>query len=736
METGAEKNYIKRGHRMKKKILCAALTAVMLTGCVSEDVTENSAEKTESVTVSLTETEFHETTASETEPEEKVVSETEAMTETTAETTAEIIAEITQTEAPVEIKAEGFVYRKPDKSYLSQLIKEADGKQICLAMYADGRVEQVGEDRIEILENRVYYKAIEEMVTEEYFAQLTAEEKELFGVSTYEEYKKFIKEQMFGGNIESEDIEPAVYFLFDGKTGYEDDESEDSFSKEEKDAHALRMAEYLFSKPEENPDIVKKMAAALNSGNDYFGHSYAEYTGNNILTCYYAFSGNYVMDEDSESISAYEKISADGSEGVILGNSFVPEDTEVLAISSRSESTAAWLAGEFIPEGCIIAAASDSDDRYYEEEDVVFDIAEINRKLPKLKELYMYQAVLENADKLPEMEKLETLSYYRIRPTSETDNFVETVNDSPFAGMDNLKELRLYGEYEDYSFLSEMKGLENAAVSLDGADKKQLDSVFACEFITELEIRGVQEGVKIDGIEKLKNLRILKIDGNYGLDVKNIGKLSKLEDLELTSRETAPNLAEITKLKNLKKLMLHSMEDEDLSFIGEMKSLEALSLYYVDSSFEKSIGELTNLRSLALMDINESYNTEFLDSLDKLEDLTVFDNYVDLKGASKAEKLKTIGVMLCSFHDLSELKKCGQLESLMIYNCTTPFDAEWIDGLKLKLLDFNGAEILNYECLKNLDKLENMSLYFCTLSQDEIDEIQEALPSCTIDVEF
>lgn len=700
----------------------------MLTGCTPDNVSDENIAETESVTVSVTE----ETAAAE-EKAETAPSEAE---ETAAETTVETTAKVTETEAPVVIEADGFTYKKPDKDYLLQLIKESESEQIYLAMYADGRVEHVEKDRIEAIENRFYLKAVEEMVTEEYFEQLTDEEKELFGVSDYESYKKFVTEQLFGGNIEAEEFEPAVYFVFDSKIYYDDDEYADTLSDDEKAAHALRMADFLFSKPAQNEEIVKNMAAALNGGNDYFGHAFAGYTGNNILDCYYAFSGNYVMDEDSEGISAYEKISADGSKGIVLGDSFISEDTEVLAISSRDGTTVSWLAGEFLPEGCPIAASPDSDYSYSEEAEAVYDIAEISEKLPNLKELYMYQAVLENADKLPELKNLEVLSYYRIRPTSETDNYVETVNDSPFVGMDNLKELRLYGEYEDYSFLSEMKGLENAAVSLDGAGQKQLDTVFDCKFITELEIRGVQEGVKIDGIENLGNLRILKIDGNYGLDVKSIGKLSKLEDLEITSRDTAPNLSEIAKLKNVKSLMLHSMEDEDLSFISEMKSLEALSLYYVDSSFEKSIGELSDLRSLALMDITESYNTEFLDSLDKLEDLTVFDNYIDLKGASKSESLKSIVVMLCSFHDLSELKKCTQLERLMIYNCTTPFDAEWIDGLKLEYLDFNGAEILNYEYLKELDTLDDLVLYFCTLSQDEIDEIQKALPSCTIDVEF
>ena len=111
-------------------------------------------------------------------------------------------------------------------------------------------------------------------------------------------------------------------------------------------------------------------------------------------------------------------------------------------------------------------------------------------------------------------------------------------------------------------------------------------------------------------------------------------------------------------------------------------------------------------------------------------------NYVDLKGASKAEKLKSVAVMLCRFNELSELKKCSQIESLVIYNCERSFDARWIDGLKLKILDFNGAEIKNYEYIKKIDTLETLYLYFCTLTQEQIDEIQESLPKCTIEVDF
>ena len=197
----------------------------MLTGCVPEETTGGEASQT--VTVSLTETSAEVTAISESESEEGDASKAETTVTTVAETTEKM----TEKETPAEIKAEGFTYKKPDKDYLLQLIKESEGGQICLAMYADGRLEKCGEDRLEALENRFYYKAIEEMITEEYFEQMTDEDKEMFGVSTYEEYKTFVKEQMFGGNVETGDFEPAVYFMFSGKMSYAEDEAEESLQE-------------------------------------------------------------------------------------------------------------------------------------------------------------------------------------------------------------------------------------------------------------------------------------------------------------------------------------------------------------------------------------------------------------------------------------------------------------------------------------------------------------------------
>lgn len=120
-----------------------------------------------------------------------------------------------------------------------------------------------------------------------------------------------------------------------------------------------------------------------------------------------------------------------------------------------------------------------------------------------------------------------------------------------------------------------------------------------------------------------------------------------------------------------------------------------------------------------------------------LESLTLSGERFTPRGIGQLTKLNTLGIMLCRYSDLSGLKNCGALERLTIYNCRTPqFDAKDIEGMTtLKALSFNCSEISNYTSLKTLTGLEEMRLYFCDLSSGDINELEQALPNCSIDVE-
>ena len=221
------------------------------------------------------------------------------------------------------------------------------------------------------------------------------------------------------------------------------------------------------------------------------------------------------------------------------------------------------------------------------------------------------------------------------------------------------------------------------------------------------------------------------------MDIKEIvDKLQKAEDLSILAYYTK-NLDKIADMKSVKKLMLHSMEDDDLSFLSDMTQLEELSLYYVNSSYGPSLQYLDNVKKLFIADTVDGADMSRIYQMKNLENLALTGERFTPRGIGQLKKLNTLGIMLCSYSDLSGLKNCGALENLTIYNCLTPqFNAKDIEGMtKLKTLSFNCSEISSFASLKTLTGLEEMRLYFCNLSSGDINELEQALPNCNIDVD-
>lgn len=710
----------------KTAALCCAASMLLFTACgnkstesevtekvyediTTADVTEKLPDETSAKKTTVT------TTAAEKTQTEKA--ETTVKTEAVTETATEAVTAAAVKSA--EVKEGDFVYKKPDDAFIRKCLEEADGGTVYIAMYADGRCEKVTEDAIYAIETAAYF---EEMFSEESYNELTDEMKEMLGVTTYEEYKSYLQEALDIYEVSSQTV-PAVYFCLNGKVWYDRDEFEESDVPENIEL-AMRAADFFFNKPVENKEIVKAMSDALKEGGNYFASCSAEYMGNNILRCDAGFGSDH--DSYEADFDYDERISVDGSQGFVLGDSFVPLDTETLFISSRDIFTAEMLAGDFIPDDCVKAASPET---YYGDEETVFDIALIAEKLPKLKKLYMYQAVLENADKLSELKNLESLSYYRIHPTDETDGWIESMNDAPFTEMKNLKELRLYADYDSYEFLADMPNLEDVFINASKPSADKLEQIFSCPYITGLELKGV---TSLKGIEKLEKLTYIDIDSDDIDDFSPLGKLKNLEKADIMSRGSVKGLESLTKLKKLKDLTLHSMDNTDLSFVGELASVEKLSLCYVNSSFDSSLGKLKKLKYLSLTDITRSYDTEFIGELENLTDLFIFGDYADLNSIPKLKKLETVSLMLCSFFDLSALKECESLKALTIYNCESRFRAEWIENSQLEYLSLSCAEMNDADKLKTLKKLKNITT-FMSLSNEEIEMLKEALPDCVIE---
>lgn len=611
----------------------------------------------------------------------------------------------------------GFAYEPPKENFLKSALKKSSD-YVNIEVNRKGKWSVSDKNALEEAKTAAY---ISEMLSEEYYNSSVKEYASELGIKSYAEYKEYVLE-MFGGEYPPKKTEPKLYFSIDCYAG-----NSFGYTREE---IFLRGAEYVLSLPKNDEKLMKKITDTLNSGKSYYCECYIAVTGKDLLNINGGFidAASYIAGNSEKAIMIDESISLSGKKGIVLGDTFIPADTKKLCISNRSSGIVRMLWGEVIPKDCVFAAASDDCD-----EEIVYDIAEIAKALPNLKELHIFQGKLKNTAKFSNFTKLETLSYY---PVTFDEGYIKAVKNKPFTNIKSLKKLRLYPDYSNYDFLSEMDWLEEVYVETSGEDSKKLGKIFSCTSITGLKLEDVEN---LAGIEKLTNLKELEIYSDNVSDFTPLSKLKNLESLHVTSRGTAKNIDSITSLKKLKTLSLSSMDDEDLSFIGNMTNLKELDLYYVNSSFKKSIGRLTGLKSLSLNEIDSgySYDTSFLPKLTSLESIHLFGNRIDITGISKLKKLKSVSIWLCKFSDLSELKKCTALEELVIYNNQSSFDINWIAGTNIKSLwisDGSKGGVKNEDKIITMKRLKYLALDFTGISKETLEKIKKELPNCEVDI--
>ncbi|MGN0636745.1 MAG: leucine-rich repeat domain-containing protein [Huintestinicola sp.] len=566
-----------------------------------------------------------------------------------------------------------------------------------IALCSDGTYKKLTEEEYYTVYMAEY---MSEMLSEEYYNEYV-KDYEYSDVSSYEDYKNQLMESF--GISEADLTSQEEYSCVFSISGTFDDEKADY------DMAAKTAFEYVLKKTEntaffQNDDVQKNVVI----------YYYVEGDVMNISA--YGYSDN-----DECEIMSEEFISLSGKDIVNIGGMPVASDTKSLYISAYDELRATVL-----------------DNGASEEYDVViFDYgAEYGYEKIKLD-------TAELAEKLPGLEKLFISAY------------IEISDMTAFSRLDGLKELQIdVSGCDDISMLSGLKtdrlvisGISCPADVLAELDVKEmciectpsdgvLESIYKLKNVSELTVNRYSDTEPfLAGIENMSGLKKLdlSVDSEYTIDLAPLAGLNNIKDLKIMAHK-AKNLEKISEMKSVKKLMLHSMDEEDLSFLSKMTGLEELSLMYVNSSFGPSLQYLKNVKYLSVADITDGADMSRIYQMEDLEQLLIMGERINTRGIDDLKKLKFLNIMLCSYSDLSGLKKCGALEKLMIYNCVTPeFDAKDIEGMTgLKYLDFNCSEIKNYESLKTLTGLEEMNVYFCDLSSGELKEIKKALPDCVI----
>ena len=378
--------------------------------------------------------------------------------------------------------------------------------------------------------------------------------------------------------------------------------------------------------------------------------------------------------------------------------------------------------------------APDFKNYYYIPKGTVVDCKVIAEKLPELQNLVVVYGEVKNLSALANLKDLVWLGLYQNKGTG---------NLSFLKNLPQLKKFRYFygGTCESIKPVSYLKNLTELYLEVPSSAVSDISPLKGLTKLKKLRI-GTTIYDNISVIGNMKNLKELNIKVGKDADLSFLKKLTKLESLEVRGEGIVKGLDVITSLKKLKSLDIDGFDrkQQDLSFIGDMTWLESLEVSYSNISFTKSIGNLKSLKELTLMELNNGrkYDISFLKELTGLEELFITDHHdLDITGISKLKKLKKLTIMLCEFDDLSELKKCSSLEELLIYNCNTDFDVNWITGTNIKkiFLSAGGSGIIeNLDKLASLKKLEDLTLDFTGISEDTIKKIKKALPDCRIEV--
>ncbi len=556
-----------------------------------------------------------------------------------------------------------------------------------LVMYPDGRIDVSGAEVVEKLYNVNYYR---HLLSDEVVGMMSED----MGFSSKEEYLDGIMEEYpeisdmtdSEGNITVE-AEPAVYISVPGGGGYYNTAVGGGSNAE---AAFYRTGQWVLSTIREDREIIDFLMKEMEEKGYVLAEVRYSWDGRGVIS-----ASLKSFDNGAERVQTTEKFHISGKPGIMIGENFLFSDTKKLAVTNNYELVYAAAAGEFTSDDCVLICY---DDDYYREVGTL-DLEEVARKLPRLTELYMYQVEIVNEQALSDMVNLEKLLYY-----SSGENV------PPFAKLKNLRELYLFGIYDDYSFLNEMTRPEKIHINYSYGDRG-LAPILECTGITSLEICG-SGYIDCTGIDKMTALKRLEIRCS-DIDFAPISRIPELEYLFIES-DSGENLRELANAAKLKTLFIINLEVRDWRFLAQMPALEELTLYYVPNVKNDHIRPLKNLKRLSLC--NSGCNIYAVDELENLERLD-YDFYIRSQ-------------------DFSKLSACKNLRELHISACEGTLNCEALTGLPLEILYCKSVDVENVESLSEINCLRRIDIAVREGDPGWADILREALPDCNVKVEI
>ncbi|MGE4354289.1 MAG: leucine-rich repeat domain-containing protein, partial [Oscillospiraceae bacterium] len=309
------------------------------------------------------------------------------------------------------------------------------------------------------------------------------------------------------------------------------------------------------------------------------------------------------------------------------------------------------------------------------------------------------------------------------------------------SAMTSMEELWLsYNDIDSIKPLTKLKALKRLGLKGTGLDDADLNTLKGIKTLTELAIEDntALSGEAVDSLQSaLSGCTISHSDLVFTVTLGGTAFESDAESVS-ASGTGVTSIKGLDKFSGLKTLQLTNTSVSDLSPLSGLDTLETLEIWSGDSSLKGNVTDITALKDTTTLKIvnlmwNSVTDISPLAASTGITELYLTGNDVsNIAALSGMKNLKELALDNCPVGNITPLSALKNLTSLSLQDCglTDLTAIKGLTGLRELYLDNN--KISDLTPLTGLSNLHY--LYICDnkLTADQVRELQEALPDCSI----
>ncbi|MFX0135353.1 MAG: leucine-rich repeat domain-containing protein, partial [Candidatus Hodarchaeota archaeon] len=237
----------------------------------------------------------------------------------------------------------------------------------------------------------------------------------------------------------------------------------------------------------------------------------------------------------------------------------------------------------------------------------------------------------------------------------------------------------------------------------------------------DLSNMGITDIREIKGLENLKNLQRLSLQGNQITEIRGLENLTNLQELLLRGNQ----IKDIEGLVNLINLQSLSLEENKITEIKGLKNLRNLQRLYLHRNQITEIKGLENLTNLQILHLHTNKITEIkgLENLTNLHELYLQGNKLaELKGIENLKELSWINLKNNKITEIKGLENLTNLHRLFLQENQIT-ELKGLENLKKLLwIDFKNNPIETWiikEFGKNYGRKPNRLVNYCRYLKDK-----------------